>query len=328
MVFYDQNRNGVLDGFEPTRLGGVTVAAAGRTTVTEPRTGRAALLAVAAGSQTFRMQPGTLPPFFVPVEVTATVPFSSPLPLPVRLPIGRNFPGVYMTVGDSITLGDGAAPGLAYPFVLERRLREEFGQAVVVNEPIDGGRTFQGAVALPRQLEQHRPAYVTIMYGTNDWNECKDSPACLGTHEGLRDMVREVRLNDSLPLLATILPSNTGFDDRAPPQRNEWVEEINAFVRSIAVEEGAVLVDLHEAFWRESGGNLPLLFADHIHPNNRGHALIAEEFTRAITTAAGTGTLALVDAWPAGLDDGPPPLFDPLQRPRPSLLDRPGRPAR
>jgi lysophospholipase L1-like esterase len=47
-------------------------------------------------------------------------------------------------------------------------------------------------------------------------------------------------------------------------------------------EEGGVLADPHALFLAE-GGDLAALFSDHVHPNERGYALIADAFFRAIT---------------------------------------------
>jgi len=51
--------------------------------------------------------------------------------------------------------------------------------------------------------------------------------------------------------------------------------------RALAAAEGALLVDLEAAFRREP--DLASLFHDHVHPNDRGHRLMADEFFRTIT---------------------------------------------
>jgi len=89
-----------------------------------------------------------------------------------------------------------------------------------------------------------------------------------------------VRDAHSLPFLATILPTNP-IHPKSPPERNEWVAEMNDEIRKMAREEDAILVDLHAAFLRE--GDLTALLVDHVHPNDRGYAIITEEFFEAIT---------------------------------------------
>ena len=75
---------------------------------------------------------------------------------------------------------------------------------------------------------------------------------------------------------------------------------MNDLIRPMARQEGAVLVDLHAAFVKQ--GDLSQLFSDHVHPNDRGYALMADEWFKAITgpvagtSAAGFGFLAPGDA--------------------------------
>jgi len=283
-VFYDQDADGVPDPDELTRLGSVEVYAAnGASTVSERLTGQATLT-LPAGSHTLHLREKSLPAFFVSGEAVAVeVPVSDTVYLPARLPIGANRPGVYLAVGDSITKGGGSSDRRGYVGRLEDQLLVEFAQATLVNEGTDGGKSNQGAERIGPSLRRHHPAYVLIMYGTNDWNKCKVVSACY-TQDALRSIVRQVRGAESLPLLATIPPANTDFDFRAPPQRNEWVVEMNADLRTIAEEEGALLVDVHAAMMEAAGADLAALFVDHVHPNDRGHQAIAEAFFQAIVT--------------------------------------------
>ena len=57
--------------------------------------------------------------------------------------------------------------------------------------------------------------------------------------------------------------------------------ETNDLIRVMALEEGALIVDLHAAFM--NAGSLPDLFVDHIHPNSRGYELMAETWFNALT---------------------------------------------
>ena len=82
----------------------------------------------------------------------------------------------------------------------------------------------------------------------------------------------------------SILPTNTGFDGRAPASRNDYVAEQNVLIKQIADQEGAVLVDLNEAFMK-SGRALPTLFVDHVHPTAVGYDIMAQTWFGAITKA-------------------------------------------
>ena len=137
-------------------------------------------------------------------------------------------------------------------------------------------------------LRRNDPAYVLILYGTNDWNAdvCRNNPdpPCM-TVDNLRSIVRTVRGAQSLPVLATIIPTNTGFDARTPESRNVWVSDVNDRIRAMAAEEGVRIADLHQAFLT-AVPDFHVLFADHVHPNDQGYAIMADRWFEAITTPA------------------------------------------
>jgi lysophospholipase L1-like esterase len=280
-VFYDENANGSLDEGEVSRVPNVEVSVGGRTARSETLTGRFTVDGVPAGPQTVAVRGETLPPFFVagpPLSVQVPQAAGAEARLPLTLPIGGNKPNVYMAFGDSITLGETASPGATYPAVLQSRLTSHFAYAVVNNRGADGTNSFEGVERARRNLRGSEPACTLILYGTNDWNilSCQLGQECQ-TVENLRAIVREVKAFRSLPFISTIVPVNPEMN---PSERNDWVRGINAGIRTMATEEGAFLVDAHASFERR--GNLASLFADHVHPNDQGYALIADAFFQAI----------------------------------------------
>lgn len=284
VVFYDENRNGVLDPSEGVRLPNVAVAAAGQSARTT--SGGTATLQVPGGEQRFAIAQESLPPYYQPGQAgTVSVPQQSQLVLPVTLPIGtNNRPNTYMGFGDSITVGEGSRDGLGYRGMLEARLSGYLGRAQILNEGVTATRSLAGALRIGDSLRRQRPAFTLIHYGTNDWNEraCRESFPCY-TIDSLRTMVRETKAQGSLPILATIIPSNTGFNAFVPLERNEWLELINALVREMANQEGAVVADMWQAFFQV--GDIEPLFFDHVHPNEAGYRIIADTFFEAITRA-------------------------------------------
>jgi lysophospholipase L1-like esterase len=286
VVFYDQNHDGRLDRNEDVRVPDATVEIAGRTGVSERVSGRAMIAGVPDGPQDVVAPIDGLPPFFVSAPRGIVVPTSADVNLPVTLPIGRNRPHRYMAVGDSITVGDGSNGGQGYPGRLESQLARHFGQAVVVNRGVTATDTREGLRLIRDQLQAERPAYTLIHYGTNDWLHCAGQIPCY-TVDNLRRMVEAVRGPQSLPCLATIIPVNPKLNSAG---RNNWIHNIDARIRDLAAAQGAVLVDLEAAFLRES--DLSSLFSDHVHPNDRGYKIMADEFFRAITRPRGTSTSA------------------------------------
>jgi acyl-CoA thioesterase-1 len=280
VVYYDEDGNRRLDGNERARVPGVSVDVAGRQAQTAPLTGRAVVNGVPAGQQNAAIDAASLPPFYRAGPTRpVSVPSSAEVELSATLSIGNNRPNVYMAFGDSITAGDGSSDGNGYPTPLEQLLRGHFARASVINRGATSTRSTEGVERIQRNLSLTTPAYTLILYGTNDWVECKGAVPCI-TIDSLRTIVETVKDVGSLPVLATIIPANP---DRNAADRNQWVHDINLLVRDLAADEGAVLADLEAAFLREP--NLASLYSDHVHPNDRGYQVMAGEFFRAITGA-------------------------------------------
>jgi lysophospholipase L1-like esterase len=284
LVYYDENGDGRLNADELVRLPGVSVRigpAAGRTTAG----GSVTVAAVPQGHQQASVPAEGLPPFYVPgPALDVDVPTSAPLELPVTLPIGGNFANRYMAFGDSITEGEGSGGERGYVDSLQDKLSAFLGDAELRREGIGGTTSEQGEARIGQRLARNRPAFTLILYGTNDWYECPedDPPACF-TVDALRSMVGQVKAAGSLPVLATIVPVNAGYDGRVPAARNDWLKGQNALIRTVASQEGAALADIEPAFYQAAGNDLAQLFSDHVHPNDRGYDVISDAFFRAIT---------------------------------------------
>jgi lysophospholipase L1-like esterase len=291
VVFYDENDNGLLDGGEAVRVPGVDVLIGAATAKSEAGTGRATVMAV-AGTQTVTVKPESLPPFFnIRITPSVTVPANGEVHLPLVLPIPENLrSNVYMAFGDSITTGVGSSDGTGYRDRLDGLLRPYLGDSDVVNEGRDGTQTNEGADRVGRALSREQPAYTLILYGTNDWNrlQCQAAAPC-DTPDFMREIIDQVKGFGSLPVLSTIIPTNPSLN---PPERNQWVADVNVVLRNLAREEGAALADPEKSFL--AAGDLSRLFFDHIHPNDAGYDLIAQAWFQAITSARGTAATSLV----------------------------------
>jgi lysophospholipase L1-like esterase len=74
---------------------------------------------------------------------------------------------------------------------------------------------------------------------------------------------------------------NPIYADRNPTERNDWVRRMNDLIRQMAAQERVPVAEIHGDFLKQP--SLPPLFFDFLHPNDRGYALIAQSFFRAIT---------------------------------------------
>jgi len=291
-VFYDENGNGTLDPSEGAVVPLVEISLGGHTGRSVPATGRFTIDGVPEATHPVVVSAASLPAFYgvsgsLPmIQVPQTLDFVVPL----TLPIGGNTPNTYMGFGDSITVGlDGSTDRTGYRSQLEALLRAHFARGTVLDQGVDATRSDRGAMRINASLQSTQPAYTLILYGTNDWNDlrCQDDPPCF-TVDSLRSIVRSVRSARSLPLLATIIPANPNLN---PPERNDFVAQIDDLIKPMARQEGAVVVDLYGAFMRQ--GDITRLFSDHVHPNDAGYTIIANEFFKAITQPAPAGSASL-----------------------------------
>jgi lysophospholipase L1-like esterase len=289
VVFYDENGNGVIDPGEDVRMPHVIVTLGGRSAESD---GEGSFVAtdVPAGVRPLAIRPESLPPFYragrLP-SVAVPLPEGALVPVPVVLPIGSNRPNVYLAFGDSITGGDGSRGNRGYRASLESQLRDYWGRADIVNDGVESTRSDEGAARLGGSLAAATPAYALILYGTNDWNlsACHRVITCF-TIENVRSMIRTAKAAGTLPVMSTIIPANPAYVDRLAEQRNGWIDETNAALVPMARSEGALVADLNAAMRAEDPG-LTSLFTDHVHPNDRGYAAMADEFFRALTQPVG-----------------------------------------
>jgi lysophospholipase L1-like esterase len=303
VAFYDEDADDNLDPGELVRIPEATVEIGTRSGVTTAPEGEAVITGVPAGSQTVVARGGSLPPYYRPGNpLTVAVPSDGVVNVPVQLPIHSNIPNRYLAFGDSITEGDETLGDFTYRFPLREFLEGFFGIAEILNSGAGGTTSREGVPRLRGELIRHKPGIVLVVYGTNDWNDCALPETCF-TVDSLRSMIQETRNQGALPYVATVLPSNTGFDARAPASRNDWIAELNELIRAMVAAEGAVLMDVHRAFLDAApDGDFSGLFEDHVHPSPEGYDLMARAMYAAITGSSappgfgGSGRLGLFGA--------------------------------
>lgn len=291
VVFYDENGNGRVDPTEGTRLPDIVVEIGGRSGRSQRGDGRAPVSGVTAGSQTLAIRASSLPAYYragAPASVSLPQDAGREFMLPVTLAVGSNTPNRYLEFGDSITDGDGSNDGDGYRAKLEQRLVAQLNRANVFKDGVGGTTSDEGAGRIARSLSGFRPAYTLILYGTNDWNQsaCNSDISRCFTASAIQSMIRSAKAASSLAIVSTIIPANTGFNARAPADRNIRVQQQNDQIRAACSAEGVPVAESFDAFMRAAGSNLRPLFVDHVHPNDRGHDLIAQSFFEAITRAS------------------------------------------
>lgn len=212
-----------------------------------------------------------------PVPTRTPFPTPTPLPTPTPTPTPTPLPfegtATIVAFGDSITFGDGSNSG-GYPPILEQKLRSSIGGNIILdNEGIPGLTTPEGVNEIGREIRDGD--LVLIMLGTNDVNNPAGCPIPFDcqTISSLREMVNIARSQGVIPILATIPPVNPNGRLAASKPN---VDALNADIRSLALEEQVVLAEVHDAMILAGGNNLSSLFADGVHPNDRGYEVIAQ----------------------------------------------------
>ena len=199
-----------------------------------------------------------------------------------QIDIGANNPEIGLAFGDSISHGrdslvvrsinDAGPDEPGY----RRRLEELFaGQGRVVHmyedgEPATSSR--QGLARIDRAIAVG-PAFMVILYGTNDANQWRPASEIIGN---LRAMVQRCRAQKIIVVLCTIPPvCGRSFEQTK-------IAEYNPLIRDLALElggpyQGVFLADLSQAFFDRSPDVCLLLNPDNgIHPTRAGYELIAE----------------------------------------------------
>jgi acyl-CoA thioesterase-1 len=174
---------------------------------------------------------------------------------------GGDEPPLVLFLGDSLTAGYGLAEGQAFPALVGRELADEGVEARVVNAGVSGDTTAGGLARLDWVLSQG-PDVVVVGLGGNDGLRGLDLAA---TEENLREIVRRSRDTGArVILLGMKIPPNYGLDyaGRFEEMYEEIADDLDVALVPFLLEGVAAKPTL----------NLP----DRIHPNARGHQVVAE----------------------------------------------------
>jgi acyl-CoA thioesterase-1 len=152
-------------------------------------------------------------------------------------------------LGDSITAGVGASAGQGYPEVLAARLGRE-----VINDGVPGDTAADGLARLPQVLAQD-PWLVIVELGGNDI--LRQVPV-ESTEQALDGIVRQLIAARVLPVLVAVQGPFGGRHGEiyARLGKRYWVPVLQDDLRRILLD--------------------PSLKADEVHPNDLGHARLAE----------------------------------------------------
>jgi len=196
-----------------------------------------------------------------------------------------------LALGDSITRGvrEGVKGTQTFTYYLGVLLNKDGFHTEMINKGISGETTGGALNRIERDVIRESPHYVTIMYGTNDAfiddyaNETGHWPRVpLERYKkNLLAIIQKLRANNISPILMTPIPmgrfwgSDIGFYKKNGV--NFKLKEYVEAVRDIAGEENIPLVDHFNEWlkWEKRGKDIDAWMTDGVHPNPRGHRLMA-----------------------------------------------------
>jgi sialidase-1 len=227
------------------------------------------------------------------------------IPSPKPVAVVEPLPGGLWMFGDSTTAPRPGAVEKVYSVRLQESLLRMGSSLNVYNAGIGGNSTRNALARFDRDVLRHQPRVVVMQFGINDaavdvW---KDPPATgprvpIAEYESnLRALVAAARAAQAKVILMTTNPvrwtsrlkemygrppydpsAEDGFD--APV-----LAKYNDTVRKLAKELGTGLVDVRAAFEKHAekpDADLDALLLDGMHPNDQGHAIVADLLTPAI----------------------------------------------
>lgn len=169
-----------------------------------------------------------------------------------------------VVLGDSLTEGYGVPRDAAYPALLEKKLNQaQLGNSKwkVVNAGVSGSTSASGLSRLQWQLKS-KPDVLVVALGANDGLR-GTTPA--STKKNLKDVIELAKKNKITVILAGLLmPPNYGPG---------FTKEFGAIFPTVAREQKVPLIPfLLEGVAGDPSKNL----ADGIHPNEKGHEIMAD----------------------------------------------------
>ena len=166
-------------------------------------------------------------------------------------------------LGDSLAAGSGVDPDEAFPALLQDRIDQRKLPFEVVNAGVSGDTTAGGVRRLPWILKR-RVDVLLLELGGNDGLRGIKPQETRSNLEKIIDLAREKYPAVQVVIAGMQMPQNMG---------EEYTREFRDVFPAIAKEKKARLIP----FLLEGVGGKPdLNLPDRIHPNPKGHKIVAE----------------------------------------------------
>ncbi|MBE6008852.1 MAG: hypothetical protein E7235_06610 [Lachnospiraceae bacterium] len=183
----------------------------------------------------------------------------------------------YIGFGDSLTYGYGVISGVSFMDKLKKSLPEEFSDKdwTIINSGINGDTTREGLRRIYRDVIDHDPDIVTILFGSNDsaFNDYQHR-AITEFELNLAEITRLIQKNTKAKIIF-ITPPPLIEDEIFPFTTNKAVSAYSEVIRKNADNFACELIDFNTIMSMEAKGNLePYLQYDGLHLSEKGYELI------------------------------------------------------
>ena len=196
-----------------------------------------------------------------------------------------------------------------YADLLRKELPKQGLPARVVNQGVPGNRTTDAIARFESDVRAWKPDVVIVLFGLNDsavdvWRNATEPRVPIESYrKNLTTMVRTLKGDGAKPILVTPQPmhwteklkelyagppyhDNSPYSATDPLGFNATLADYVRVVREVAELEEVALVDLHQQFMDYhgvEGQHLSDLLLDGMHPNDKGHRMIADALLPMIT---------------------------------------------
>ncbi|MBC74414.1 MAG: arylesterase [Halobacteriovoraceae bacterium] len=164
-------------------------------------------------------------------------------------------------LGDSLTAGYGIEKEKAYPQIVENKLKAKGKDIKVLNGGVSGSTTAGGKSRLGWFLKKSNPDIMVLALGANDGlRGLKLSQS----EKNLEEIINIAKKKNIKVLLAGMrLPPNYGKD---------YVKQFRSMYKKLKEKHNLKMIPF---MLKDVGGRKELNIEDGIHPNEKGHEVIA-----------------------------------------------------
>ncbi len=173
-----------------------------------------------------------------------------------------------LILGDSLTEGYGVAQSAAFPALIEEKLKKDSLNWTVKAAGSSGSTTASGLERI-KWLSKSKPDLVLLLLGSNDGLRGIKPET---TEKNLNDTIAWAKENKLEIMLGQLhMPPNYGKD---------YTKKFEETFKKVAKKNKIPLVDF---LLKDVAGKSDLNLPDGIHPNEKGHKVVAENIYKSIS---------------------------------------------